>query len=135
MMTKQQSDAAGMSEVEKQDIAQLEEFVNDAVSRMAASTNVRREDALEILENIHVEMVGELRHAVETLGNSNRVVKRIDSNKLIHEIEKTIAAISNATDLDTDEITTIFSKEPGASLADVSYRLHVRSQYDRSRFA
>jgi len=131
MMTKQQFEAGAMSDVEKKDLAELEVCMNEIVAKMAASTNIRPEEALDILENIHVEMVGELREVVATLGNNNKVVKRVDSEKLIDEIEKTIRAISNATDLDTDEITTIFSKVPGASLADLSYRLHVKSKLDR----
>jgi len=131
MMTTQQSENMAF---EKVHIESLEKFLNETVSTMAASTSLQPSEALDILENIRVEMVGELRNAVNALGNENEVVKRVDPAKLSWEIEKAIEAISTATDLDTDEITAIFSKKPGASLADVSYRLHLQSAHDRERF-
>ena len=133
MMTRQQSDEKLVAKnlaTGRVDIERLEQFLNETVSEMAASTNLKPEEALEILENVHVEMVGELREAVETVGNVKNM-KLVDTEKLSQEIEKAIAAISNATDLDTDEITTIFSKNPGASLADISYKLHEKSKLDR----
>ena len=133
MMTKQQSDEKLVAKnlaTEKMDIKQLEKFLNETVSEMAASMNLKQEEALKILESIHVEMVGELREAVKTVGNV-KDMELVDSEKLSLEIEKAIAAISNATDLDTDEITTIFSKNPGASIADITSRLHVKSKLDR----
>jgi len=101
---------------------------------MAASTSLQPSEALDILENIHVEMVGGIRDAIYALENDKESVRRVDPEKLSWEIEKAIGAISVATDLDTDEITTIFSDKPGASLADVSYRLHVQSAHDRASF-
>ena len=131
MMMTQQSERMAF---EKMDVERLEKFVNETVLTMAASTNLQTDEALDILENIHVEMVGELKGAVEALGNKKEMVKRLDPAKLTWEIEKAIEAISVATDLDTDEITTIFSKKPGASLADVSYRLHAESANARTLF-
>lgn len=130
MMTQQSERMA----FEKVEIERLEKFVNETVSTMAASTNLEPSEALDILENIQVEMVGELRDAITVLGNGKETVKRVDPEKLSWEIEKAIEAISVATDLNTDEITTIFSDKPGASLADVSYRLHVQSGHDRVSF-
>lgn len=131
MMTTQQSERMAF---EKMDIEKLEKFVNETVSTMASSTNIQPDEALDILENIQVEMVGELRSAVTALGSENKVVSRVDPAKLSWEIERAIEAISNATDLNTDEITTIFSNKPGASLADVAYRLHAQSAHDRVSF-
>ncbi len=131
MMTTQQSERMAF---EKMDIEKLEKFVNETVSTMASSANIQPSEALDILENIQVEMIGELRSAVKALGSENEVVSRVDPAKLSWEIEKAIGAISNATDLNTDEITTIFSNKPGASLADVAYRLHVQSAHDRVSF-
>jgi hypothetical protein len=131
MMTTQQSDRMAF---EKMDIEKLEKFVNETVSTMASSANIQPSEALNILENIQVEMMGELRSAVKALGSENEVVSRVDPAKLSWEIEKAIGAISNATDLNTDEITTIFSNKPGASLADVAYRLHAQSAHDRVSF-
>jgi len=127
MMTKQQSERWAF---EKMDIKKLIKFVDQTVSTMAASTNLQPGEALNILENIQVEMVGELRNAVNALGE----VSFVDPAKLSMEIEKAIAAISVATDLNTEEITTIFSSKPGASLGDVTYRLHRQSAHDRESF-
>ena len=131
MMTTQQSERLAF---EKMYIQSLEKYVNETVLTMAASANIQPSEALDILENIQVEMVGQLRDAVEALANDKAAVKRVDMEKLSWEIEKAIGSISHATDLNTDEITTIFSKNPGASLADVSYRLHVQSAHDRASF-
>lgn len=131
MMMTQESDRDAF---EKMDIESLEKFVNETVSTMAASTSLQPSEALDILENIQVEMLSELKGEVEALGNVKEVVKRVDPAKLSWEIEKAIEAISIATDLNTDEITTIFSMKPGASLSDVSYRLHVQSVHDRMSF-
>jgi hypothetical protein len=119
---------------EKMDVERLEKFVGETVMTMAASTCIRPEEVLDILESIRVEMVGELKGAVETLGKDREAVKRMDSAKLCWEIEKAIEAISVATDLDTDEITTIFSSKPGANLADVAFRLHAQSAQNRATF-
>jgi len=65
---------------------------------------------------------------------NNEPVRRVGSAKLSWEMEKAIKAISAATDLNTDEITTIFSKKTGASIGDVAYRLHRQSAHDRVSF-
>ncbi len=133
MMMTQQSERMAF---EKDYIERLERFVDETVSAMAASVSIQPDEALAILENIHVEMISELKNAVEELEGdfNNEPVRRVGSEKLSWEIKKAIAAISVATDLNTDEITTIFSKKPGASLADVSYRLHRQSAHDRLSF-
>src|ERR1017187_8890495 len=120
MMATQQSQRATF---ERLNIESLERFVDKTVARMAASTSLKPSEALDVLENIQVEMVGELRNAVKALGNDKTAAKRVDPVKLSWEIEKAIEAISVVTDLNADEIAAIFSKKPGASLADVSYRL------------
>lgn len=127
MMTKQQAERWAY---ERMDFKKLNKFVDQTISALATSTNLQPSEALNILENIHVEMVGELRSVVTALGDD----KRVDPAKLSLEIEKAIAAISVATDLSTDEITTIFSSKLGASLAEVSYRLHRQSAHDRVSF-
>jgi hypothetical protein len=50
------------------------------------------------------------------------------------EIEKVLVTISKVTDLNTGEITTIFIINPGATLADITYRLHKQSAHDRASF-
>jgi sugar phosphate isomerase/epimerase len=101
---------------------------------MASSSNLELKEALDILENIHVEMIRELNSEVSAIVNHSETGKYINPLTLAMEIEKAIKAISFATDLNTEEITTIFSLRPGASLEDVSYRLHRQSAHDRFSF-
>jgi len=103
---------------------------------MATSISLQPSEALNLLEGIHVEMLGELNYKIEAIKNNsnNANVKHIGAEKLSWEIEKAIKAISVATDLNTDEITSIFSNTPDASLEDVSYRLRRQSAHDRFSF-
>ena len=133
MMTAQQTE---LFDFEEMYIKKLEQFVNQIVSTMATSVNLQPREALDILECIQVEMLDELQNKVNALEDDihNEPVRRVGSIKLSWEIEKAIKAISFATDLNTEEVTTILSKKPGASLADVSYRLHKQSAHDRVSF-
>ena len=132
MMTTQQFERW---KYEIENIKKLSKFVDRTISSMATSTNLRPNEVLSILENIQVKMVGELRDAVEEIEDIDIVESnRVDPEKLSWEIERVIEAISFATDLNTEEITTIFSNKPGASVADVSYRLHKQSAHDRASF-
>lgn len=121
---------------EKMYIETLEKYVTKTVSTMAASTSLQPSEALSLLESINVEMLGELNNEIETIKNNsnNENVRHAGAEKLSLEIEKAIKAISLATDLSTDEITTIFSNKAGASLVDVSYRLHRQSAHNRESF-
>ena len=132
MMTTQQFERW---KYEIENIKKLSKFVDRTISSLATSTNLRPNEVLSILENIQVKMVGELRDAVEEIEDIDIVESnRVDPEKLSWEIERVIEAISFATDLNTEEITTIFSNKPGASVADVSYRLHKQSAHDRASF-
>jgi len=133
MMTEEQFERMTF---EKLAIEKLEEYIKKIVSRLAAETWLDPDEALAILENIHVEMLSELKSAVETFEDdaNNQTIRRIGSLKLSWEIEKAIEAISNATDLNTEEITTIFSDKPGSTLADIAFRLHKQSAHDRASF-
>lgn len=120
--------------LDRVDVEKLVRVVNEAVALVAVSTSLPTHEVLDILESIHVEMVGELKTALMAMGNE-RVSKGMDAAKMSRAIERAIASISYATDLDTDEITTIFSKKPGASVEDVVYRLHEQSRVDRAGYA
>jgi hypothetical protein len=121
---------------ERMYVDSLERFVTKVISMMAASTNLAPGEALDILECVQVELLGQLKSKVEVLEDdfNNEPVRRVGSAKLSWEIEKAIKAISVATDLTTDEITTIFSRKTGASIADVAYRLRRQSAHDRVSF-
>ena len=117
-------------------LERLENFVNEVVSTMATSTNLLPGEVLDILECVKVETLAGLRYEIEVLEDdfNNEPVRRVGSAKLCWEMEKAIKAIAFATDLSTDEITTIFSHKTGASLADVVYRLRRQSAHDRLSF-
>lgn len=115
------------------DVEKLARVVNEAVAAIAVSTNLPASEVLDILESIHVEMVGELETTLMAMGEKR--AGKVDVAKMSRAIEKAIASISHATDLDTDEITTVFSKKPGASVEDVVSRLHEKSRADRGNYA
>lgn len=116
---------------EQMDAEHFRDFMRDQVSAMASSVSLSQQEALEILKNIRVEMVGELRVAVKQLEGQRKGYHQVDSEKLSAEIQKLIAAVSEATSLDTQEITDVFTKQPGASLEDLSSRMHERSKEHR----
>lgn len=119
--------------LDRVDVEKLVRVVNDAVAAIAVSTNLPANEVLDILENVHVEMVSELETTLMAMAEKR--TDKVDVAKMSRAIEKAIASISHATDLDTDEITTIFSKKPGASVEDVVCRLHEQSRVDRAGYA
>lgn len=130
MSPREQAEDMAMARI---DVEKLVRVVNEAVAAVAVSANLPASEVLDILENIHVEMVGELETTLMSMGEKRK--GKVDTAKLSRAIEKAIASISWATDLDTDEITTIFSKKPGASVEDVAHRLHEKSRVDRADYA
>jgi hypothetical protein len=130
MMPTTQFDESDLA-FEKANIGKLEKVVNDAVTAISAKTSLPVNEVLEVLENVRVEMVGEIRGAVDSLGNLS-AVKHADAAKLSKAIEDAIGTIANATDLDTDEITWIFTRKPGAGVEDIVFRLNEKSKFDRS---
>ncbi|MGC2457773.1 MAG: hypothetical protein WA435_07245 [Gallionellaceae bacterium] len=121
----------GNAEVLEHKLEKLEKFVDETVLAMAESLGLSPEEALSTLIKVHAEMIGDLKGTIEAIGDE-KLLRRVGSEKLRKEIEEVIKAISHATALDTVEITDIFSNNPGASVADVSLRLHRRSLIDRS---
>lgn len=116
---------------EKANLGKLDKVVNDAITAISTKTSLPVSEVREIMGNVRVELVGEIRGVIDTLGNLN-AVKHADAAKLSSAIEDAIESIANATDLDTDEITEIFTKEAGASVEDVVSRLYAKSKADRS---
>jgi hypothetical protein len=135
MTTKQPSGSwpfdKGNSEVLEHKLEKLEKFVDEAVLAMAESIGLSQEEALNVLIKVHAEMIGDLKGAVQSFGD-DKLLRRVGPEKLCKEIEEVIMAISKATALDTDEITEIFSKNPNATIGDLSYSLHLRSLLHRS---
>jgi hypothetical protein len=123
---------AANAELPDHKLEKLEKFVGETVSAMAESLSILPEEALDILIKVHVKMMGDLSGAAHIFGNK-KLLSRVGPERLCNEIEEVIKAISEATALDTAEITEIFSKNPKATIGDLSYSsLHLRSLIDRS---
>ncbi len=121
----------GNAEVLADKLGRLEKFVDETVLAMAESLGLSPEEALKVLIDVHVEMIGDLRGAIEEYGDEN-LLRSVGPEKLCKEIEAVLKEISRATALDTEEISQILAKNPSASVADVSFHLHRRSLIDRS---
>ena len=120
------------SAFEKSNFGKLARTVNEAIQAVSTKTSLPVNQVLEILGHVRVEMVGEIREVVDSLGNDMDAVKHTDAAILSSAIEDAIESISNATDLDTDEITWIFTKRPGAGVEDIVSRLYAKSKSSRS---
>ncbi len=117
---------------DQENIGKLIVVIDEAVGKAAASTNLPAQEVMKILECTNVEMVSDLENVLE---GDKRLNDGLDAAKLSGAIETTLAAISEATSLDTDQITTILSNKPGASVEDVAYRLYKQSRIDRADYA
>lgn len=112
--------------MERVDISKLQDVFRESLMDVSASTNLEMLEIVEILENIRVEKVGEIRKAVENLGKHGEKVEPLSMG-----LEKVIEATSVATDLNTDEITEILTEKSDASVEDLVLRLHEKSKHDR----
>ncbi len=121
----------GNAEVLERKLGKLEKFIDDTVLNMAESLGLSQEEALKVLKDVHVEMIRDLRGAVEA-NVDERLLKSVGPEKLCKEIEEVLREISRATALDTDEISQILANNAGSSIADISFHLHRRSLIDRS---
>ena len=79
--------------------------------------------------------------AVESVGKLTRlsvqevlhIIEEVDVAQLKTATQEAIKKISNATDLDTANITAIFMANRGASIDDIVNRLHAQSRTNRHR--
>ena len=61
------------------------------------------------------------------------IIEEVDVAQLKQATQEAIKKISNATDLDTANITAIFMANRGASIDDIVKRLHEQSRVNRHR--
>jgi hypothetical protein len=61
------------------------------------------------------------------------IIEEVDVVQLKQATQEAIKKISNATDLDTANITAIFMANKGASIDDIVNRLHEQSRVNRHR--
>ena len=117
---------------DQKNIGKLVTVIDEAVAKAAASVNLPSREILKILECTNVEMMKDIETVLQ---GDKRLHNGLDAAQLSGAIEQTLVSISAATDLDTDEITTIFSTKPGASVEDVACRLYEQSRADRGSYA
>jgi DNA-binding protein YbaB len=61
------------------------------------------------------------------------IIEEVDVTQLRHAIYEALKKISNATDLNTAQITAIILANRGASMDDIVNRLHEQSKVNRHR--
>jgi uncharacterized hydantoinase/oxoprolinase family protein len=115
---------------DKRDIEKLGNVIKEAVMSISNASSLSADEVLDLLEKVHVEMVRELQGRVESLEDRGEI-RRVDPVTLSNAIEEAIEVIATATDLDTEEITDIFTAEPGASVDNIVHRLRAKSTHNR----
>lgn len=112
---------------EQIDLEKLRVVLDEATERIATGAGFSKTEALEILEKVRVEMIGEIKRALEALDNG-AIVKQTDEARLVKAVGQAIASICNATNLDTDEVTSILTEEVGAPMDTLVHRLRAKTR-------
>ncbi len=108
---------------EQDDIENLRKIVAGSFGAIANATGRSDKEVLHTIENIHVDFLKDVMK--EDLHVDER---------LRESVQEAIKVISLATDLDTQQITDIFSAKKDTNIADIVTRLHHRSQVNRESF-
>lgn len=120
-----------LAEMERVDVEKLGNIVQGAVSSISYQTGMTENEVMSTLGKLRIEMVGQLKGVLDNLV-ANGELSYPDTSKLSRILEGAIRSIADATDLDTDEITEILSKEPWTSIGTVIGPLRMRSRIDRA---
>jgi hypothetical protein len=120
-----------VSPSEKMDMEKLATVINEAITAISSKTSLPENEVLDILEKVRVDMVGNLKKAIQALEERGEI-PNVDPGRLGMAIEEAIEAISAATDLNTDEITEVLTWVEGASFDHIVYSLRTRSRIGRS---
>jgi len=94
------------------DIEKLSKIVEGSFKAIASATGLSEKEVLHAIENTHVDMLKDVLKDV------------INVDVLKEGIREAIKNIALATDLDTEQITDIFSAKKGTNLKDIVSRLH-----------
>ena len=116
---------------ERMDMEKLAGVVNDAITAVSRKTRLPEHEVLDILEKVRVNMVGDLKHAIQTLEDAGEI-PHVDPEQLSMALEAVIGSIAEATDLNTDEITEVLTMQQGATFDNVVFHLRTRSRIGRS---
>lgn len=107
---------------EQDDIEKLTKIVVKAFGAIASATGLSDKEVLHVIENLHVDMLKDV------LKEGTQV------NGLKEGIQEAIKVISLATDLDTAQISEIFSAKKDTNISDLANRLYKSGQVNRSKF-
>jgi hypothetical protein len=97
---------------------------------------------VEAAEQVDIKKLGKVvTEAFESVAKVSKLpvqevlcnIEEIDGAELKQATQEAIKKISNATDLDTADITAIFMANRGASIDDIVNRLHEQSKVNRHR--
>lgn len=106
----------------KDDIEKLGKFVAEAFAEIASATGLSDKEVLRVIKDTDVEMLKDV------LKDSTNV------DALKEGIQEAIKKISLAIDLDTKQISEIFTEKRDAGLDDIVTRLYNKGQANRAKF-
>jgi hypothetical protein len=107
---------------EREDIEKLMKIVVRAFGEIANATGLSDKDVLHAIENTHVEILKDV------------LKDGIQVDMLKDGIKEAIKVISLAIDLDTAQISDVFSAKKDTNINDLANRLYKRSQDNRAKF-
>lgn len=107
---------------EQDDIVKLTRLIERAFDDIADATGLSAKEVLRSIENTHVDMLDDVLKGDTSAENLRK------------GIQEAIKVISLATDLDTAQITEIFSAQKGCNIDDLANRLYKGGQINRSKF-
>lgn len=107
---------------DQDDIKKLSKVVKEAFGAIAKAAGISEKEVLHVIGGIHVDMLKDV------------LKEDIHADVLKESIQEAIKSISLATDLDTEQITDIFSAKRDANLNDIVIQLHDRMQVNRDKF-
>jgi hypothetical protein len=106
----------------KADIEKLGKFVAEAFAEIASATGLSDKEVLRVIKDTDVEMLKDV-----LKDNTN-----VDALK--EGIQEAIKKISLAIDLDTKQISEIFTEKQDAGFDDIVTRLYNKGQANRAKF-
>lgn len=115
---KNAADRAG----EPDDIKKLTKVVAGAFGSIAKATGLSDKEVLHVIEHTHVEMLKDV------------LKDGVNVDDLKKGIQQAIKVISLATDLDTEQISDIFTAKKNTDINDIVSRLYAEGQANRAKF-
>ncbi len=117
-------------EQETADVSKLHDLLDESISFVSEATHLAREDIVDLLEHMHVERVADLKPTIMEMSQFGGIAEPLSDG-----IAGMIHNLAEATDLDTDEITSVFCEKCDAGLDDVVSRLREKSRSNRWNLA